>query len=352
MKNIKYLPFQAIDLESNFFDSLKADYPKFPKWFADKANAGAMAYVFFRVAEEIDGFLYWKIEEGTVDDVAPPLPKGKHLKVGTLKINAHGTKLGERFMKRIFDHAVFEGVDDIYLTVFEKHEGLVTLISRYGFTKRGTKVGPNGHESVYVRDMKNIQDDVLADYPLISPAAGTPYLLGIYPEYHTRFLPDSKLRNEPFDILKDVSHTNSIHKIYISGVSASGSLKRGDILIMYRTCDGKGKAFYRSVATSVCVVEEIRKIKSFPTKKEFVQYVKPYSVFDSPTLESYFTNKKNYTIIKFTYNAALTRRIIRGDLLQKVGLSAKKRWDFLKLTHKQLEHIFELGELNANFIVN
>lgn len=300
MKNIKYLEFGEVDLSNEFFDSLKEDYNEFIDWFNRKAEAHEKAYVFYKVNDEIDGFLYLKTEQGRVEDIDPPLGEGRHLKIGTLKINAHGTKLGERFIKKVFDHAIMEEVDDIYVTVFDKHEGLINLLARYGFEEYAEKQGENGVEIVLLRTMKEVQGDVLKDYPYIPTNGNEVFLLGIYPEYHTRFLPDSKLHNESYDLLTDVSHTNSIHKIYISGISATGKLKRGDILVMYRTNDGKGKAFYRSVATSICIVEEVKKIKSFASRAEFMRYVKPYSVFNTAELDNYFLNKKRHNIIKFT----------------------------------------------------
>lgn len=350
MKNLKYCTFSEVDIADPFFNSLRGDYgEKFDAWFARKA--AEMAYVFYKRKGEIDGFLYLKIEEGEVTDVEPPLPRGRHLKVGTLKINPHGTRLGERFVKKIFDHAIFSEVNDIYVTVYRKHDALIDLLKRYGFDEHGKKPGASEDELVLIRKMNDTSGDVLRDYPYILPDHGSQFLLAIYPEYHTNFLPDSKLHNEAPDILKDVSHTNSIHKIYISGIAATGKLNKGDILVMYRTRDGKGPAWYRSVATSICVVEEVRKIKSFSTRADFNKYVRPYSVFTPEQLGVYF-QKKQYTVIKFTYNAALARRIIRGDLIEKIGLGAKTRWDFLRLTRKQFDEIVIAGELNANFIVN
>jgi len=37
------------------------------------------------------------------------------------------------------------------------------------------------------------------------------------------------------DIVKDVSHTNSIHKIYLTKMQGTEQLKRGDLLVIYRT---------------------------------------------------------------------------------------------------------------------
>ena len=96
----------------------------------------------------LDGFLYVKIEEGAVEDVTPALPSARRLKVGPFKINPHGTKLGERFVKKIFDHAVHEEVEEIYVTVFAKHTGLISLLTRYGFEWQAAKRTANGEELV------------------------------------------------------------------------------------------------------------------------------------------------------------------------------------------------------------
>ena len=42
------------------------------------------------------------------------------------------------------------------------------------------------------------------------------YVLSINPEYHTKLFPDSILTNElKYDLIQDVSETNSIYKIYV-----------------------------------------------------------------------------------------------------------------------------------------
>ena len=58
--------------------------------------------------------------------------------------------------------------------------------------------------------------------------------------------PDSILKNEKEEILKDISFTNSIYKVYICRMHQAKVLKKGDILVVYRTNDGKGYAEYRA----------------------------------------------------------------------------------------------------------
>ncbi|MCZ2221993.1 hypothetical protein NUW87_11590, partial [Corynebacterium pilbarense] len=52
---------------------------------------------------------------------------------------------------------------------------------------------------------------------------------------------DSILKNEdPVLLIKDTSHTNSIHKIYLTAMEGTDRLKTGDTLVIYRTAsDGK-----------------------------------------------------------------------------------------------------------------
>ncbi len=113
-------------------------------------------------------------------------------------------------------------------------------------------------------------------------------MLAIYPQYHTQLLPDSILNNETFDIVQDVSHTNSIHKVYICRMAVEIATP-GDVLIIYRTKDPKesAPAEYRSVATSVCVVEEVKRASEFNSEAEFIKYCGPYSVFPEDELKEW-----------------------------------------------------------------
>ena len=252
--------FQQVNLEDPFFTSLKEDYNGFEDWFQRKSDSEA--YIQKKDDGELEAFLYLKIEEGVVEDVSPKLPEGKHLKVGTFKIDAHNTKLGEYFIQMIMRVAAYEQVGDIYVTIFEKHEGLVNLLKRYGFELQGTKGTPKNPESVYVKSMTAVGDDLCKCFPFVHTNGKNKYMLSVYPDYHTPLFPDSILNTEQRnrdELIKDVSHTNSIHKVYLCKMKGVEMLIPGDILVIYRTSDGQGPAYYRSVATSICVVEEVKR---------------------------------------------------------------------------------------------
>ncbi len=97
----------------------------------------------------------------------PPIYANKILKIGTFKINAHGTKMGEQFIKIIMDYAINEDVEVCYVTIYEKHITLINLVQQFGFELYGTKgIGVN-KENVYLKKMNKITGDINKDFPLI-----------------------------------------------------------------------------------------------------------------------------------------------------------------------------------------
>lgn len=347
-----YQYFSAVDLNDVFFDSLKYDYQEFSDWFCRKAAQGEGAYVFYNQSGGVDGFLYLKREDEAVPDVDPPLPPLPRLKVGTLKINAHGTRLGERFIKKIFDHAVENHLKEIYVTVFEKHEGLISLLRRYGFEVHGGKRTQNGTELVFVKRIGAFHQDSLLNYPVLDMKSNRCFLLAIYPEFHTRMLPDSILNNESFDVVQDVSHTNSIHKIYLTAMREASAFQRGDVLLIYRTNDFKGPAHYRSVVTSACVVEEVRNIYEFSSFADFRRYCESYSVFDLGELEKFYATKKYPFIVKFSYNIAMKKRITRGHLIDIYQIPVNIRWGVVHLNPQAAKSILINGGVDESLIID
>jgi hypothetical protein len=350
--NLSYDLFSEIDLSDSFFDSLRQDYPGFDAWF--KGKGSERAYVARGDNAELMGFLYLKNEQGAVTDIEPALPERSWLKIGTFKIDAHGTRLGERFMKKVFDHALAAAVSGAYVTIFPKHVPLVDLFCRYGFKNSAVKNTPTGQELVLVREFEMVSGTVVSDYPFFQTADHNYALLAIYPEWHTRLFPDSKLVNEPPDIVKDVSHTNSIHKIYLCKMDGVLGLETGDVLIIYRTKDpgSTAPAHYTSVATSVCVVEETRHVSSFSSLDEFLAYTRPYSVFTDTELKQLFKSRRYPIVLRFTYNAAFKHSVTRAELLGNVGLPADAYYGFLPISRIQLKSILSLGKINENLTLN
>lgn len=346
--------FSDIDLSDPFFDSLRANYHGFDQWYLRKANEGETAFVFYGDNRQVSDFLYLKIETGAVEDVSPMLPEKKRLKVGTFKLLSRHTRRGERFMKKIMDYAISNEVDEIYVTIFPFEDliSLIHLFERFGFFYVADKPHDNGLcEHVLVKDMHVILGDVEKDYPFIRKRGTRKRLLSIYPAFHTKLFPDSILDNESYDIVRDITPTNSIYKLYICWMENVATLKNGDIVVIYRTNDGKGPAYFRSVATSVCTVTRILRYDDFRDIDDFLQKMRS-SVFSEGELRKWYCHKSNFIVIEMLYNAAFSKRLIRKDLLEIVGIPSDAYWGFCELTDEQFDTIITLGEVNERYFVD
>lgn len=341
--NLRHVAFSEVDLEAEFFSSLKADYPTFKDWYRSKCEEHADAYVSYGDDGELQGFLYMKIELERVDDVTPPIVANRILKIGTFKIDAHGTKMGEHFLKVIFDYAIDQAVDVCYLTIFEKHAGLTSLIKEYGFEKYGIKEKDGKIEDVYTKRMYAYSGDIFKDYPVVNTDGHKKYLLSIYPKYHSVMFPESILTNESRNIIKDISYTNSIQKVYICSMQGVEELEKGDLIVLYRTAESGRSAEYSAVATTVCTVVEIRLQQSFDSFEAFYAYANKYTMFDEADLR-YWYNRGGLKIIRLVYNFPLRKRIVRHELIEQIGLIRDQYWGFFELSDDQFERIVEYGQ--------
>lgn len=173
--NIDKIKFSEINLIDTFFDSLKTDYNelKFSNWFKSKQNKNEDAFVYKdENTNKIEGFLYLKIEdidENYNNSIIPIFAAKKRLKIGTFKITKNGYKMGERFLKIIFDTTKLNSVEEIYVTIIENNDEkqrLAALLKEYGFEKWGIK---NNTESVYIKKLIwDASKDVQKNFPLIN----------------------------------------------------------------------------------------------------------------------------------------------------------------------------------------
>jgi len=312
---VKKTAFGSVDITSGFFDSFRADYggAAFDKWFARKADE--TAYVCYE-AQDLVAFLYVKIEgpEENYNDIAPIFPPKRRLKIGTLKVEMNGYKLGERFLKIVFDNALRQGVEEIYVTIFRydpDQERLIRLLQEFGFFEYGTKTSLHGTELVLVRSMTPTFDVAAPALTFPYVSTSTPcYIVPIYPDYHTNLLPDSILRNEsPADFVEQLPHRNAIRKVYISR-SINRDLHRGDAIVFYRT-----GGYYRSVATTVGVVENV--YTQIRDAAHFISLCRKRSVFSDEELIKWWDYKKSNRpfIVEFLYAYSFTKRPNMKELI-------------------------------------
>ena len=346
--------FGRLDINDPFFDSFKEDYPGFEKWFNKKGDE--TAYVSYAESGGISAFLYVKTEGRSEDysDIEPMLPPKRRLKVGTLKVIATGFKLGERFLKIIFDNALRFRVDEIYVTVFERTEDqkrLITLLRDWGFLQHGIKRSATGNELVLVRDFSaraNLQEPQLT-YPYISMHANK-FIVSIYPQYHTELLPDSILRTEsPEDYDENRPNRNALSKVFISR-SIERGLTPGDIIVFYRTAF-KGAAYYTSVATTLGVVKEV--IANIPSLPRFIELCKKRSVFTDQELEEQW-NYKPYNhpfIVNFLYVYSFSKRLNMKQLTE-LDIIKKAPQGFDRISDQAFLTLMEKSNADMRLVVD
>lgn len=223
--------------------------------------------------------------------------------------------------------------------------GFIELVQQFGFELYGTKGDGIYKENVYLKEMRKITGNINKDFPLVCISTAKKYLLSIYPKYHSVMFPDSILNTEDKNIITDISYTNSIHKVYVCTMDQVENLKYGDIVVLYRTAETGRSAEYSAVATSICVVEDVKKQSEFDSFDDFYRYVSKYSVFDEDDLR-YWYNKGGCKAIKMTYNGALKKRIVRHDLIGQIGLERNQYWGFFELTDEEFNLIAKKGEVD------
>lgn len=350
--SVKREYFGDVDIDDGFFDSFREDYIEFDKWFAGKSDE--TVYV-CRQDEKIVAFLYLKIEDENepYPDIKPVFQKKKRLKIGTFKVELNGFKLGERFLKIIFDNSINLKVEEIYLTIFQKsmeHQMLILLLTDYGFRYHGFKTTDSGEEAVYVRDCNPTisRDAPKLSYPYMSMSAGK-YIVPIYPQYHTSLFPDSILNTESSqDFIENEPFRNAISKVYISR-SINRNLKPGDIIVFYRT-----GGYYKSVITTIGIVESVHtKINDF---KHFSNICRKRTVFSDDELKTHwdYNTRNRPFVVNFLYTYSFPHRVNMKRLIELgviMDVESAPR-GFEKLTDEQFNTIMKETESNENIIVN
>jgi hypothetical protein len=351
--SVKKVLFGEVDLTDTFFDSFRTDYQGFDRWFNRKADE--TAYACTSESGDIVAFLYLKREGVDEDysDIEPPFKRGQRLKIGTFKVMSNGYKLGERFLKIVFDNALLYAVSAIYVTIFRRtvdQYRLIRMLEDWGFVHHGTKAGD---EQVYVRDFRPRVDanDPMCTFPYIS-ASARKFVVPIWPDYHTELLPDSILNTEsPQNFVESKPNRNALSKVYISR-SWSRDLRSGDIIVFYRTAQPGKSAWYSSVATTIGVVQDV--ITNIPSLGAFIAACRKRSVFSDEKLREWwdYNRVSRPFVVNFLFVYSLPKRptLEKLDGIGMVKVANPPR-GFARITDDSFEQMLKVSNADARFIV-
>ena len=348
--NVQKLKFGKIDLNDTFFDSLKEDYVGFDKWFIKKYDEEAYITINSNNGMLLS-FLYLKVEDENENysNINPQFSPKRRLKIGTFKVISNGFRLGERFVKIVFDNALKNHVQEIYVTIYDKRpeqRRLIDLLEQWGFVLWGTK---GEGELVYVRDFSQNFDieNLKACFPYISKGKNV-YVVPIYPEYHTELLPDSILNTEsPEEFIEDFPHRNCINKVYVSRAMEPYP-NIGDILVFYRT-----GGYYKSVVTTIGEVLEVK--SDFLNENDFILYCRKKSVYPEQALRDMwrYSTRKPF-VVNFLYTYSFPHRINMKELIDLkvlLGVNDAPR-GFKPITKEQFEIILKETRSDESFIID
>lgn len=336
--------FGEVNINDNFFDSFRISYDGFNQWFNKKCDEEA--YICKSDDGKILGFLYLKTEDYSENyfDIAPPFPPKKRLKVGTFKVESTGFRLGERFIKIIFDNAIQRNVDEIYVTLFSDRPELVALedlLCRWGFFPYGSKFTGKRTEKVLVKRMKVLLPNYTPkkNFPNISYSCNK-YIIPIFPQYHTSLLPDSQLRTENrIDFLGKEPHRYALQKVYISWAINTNEAKPGDMFLFYRPGEDGSIKKYTSVLTTIAIVDEI--ISDIRSEHELLSLCQNRSVFTTAELKyNWINHGSRLKVIKFIFVKSLNKRLTLEYLWENNIVEKNKGpRPFTKISDEQFDMI-------------
>lgn len=354
--------FSDIHLDDPFFDSLKADYPGtsastgFVNWFDRKSREGKEALV-FEDERGVGAFVYLKPDDEEELKMADgkALPQIRRVKISTIKIDERyrNQRIGEGALGLTLWKWRDSGIDEIYVTVFEKHTDVISLLVKYGFMNAGTNL--NG-ECVYLKNRNNLDfSNPCKAFPFLSNQIQYAGCLAIDMDYHDTMFAYSDLANTLQDRV-DKHVANGLKKVYI-GSPFSLAFKVGEPVLIYRKYTGNnGSKGHKSVITSYCVATRIEEIKSnwrsIHSYDDFIHMVGNKSVFTESELKNKYDSADNLTLIELLYYGYFgAGNNVNWHWLNENGCGFNAHPMSVHYTRSQFEKILREGHVDVNNVI-
>lgn len=309
---IRKVKFCTLDYNDRFFNSFKYDYePYYHIWFKKKGNDEA-----FIAADEkgkLRGLLKLKFEDEKEDTgvIEPKFGTCKRLKISSLKADFTSQKLGQRFMRIVFETALKFKVDEIYITLFPKspeHLRLVNMIEQWGFVHYGYK---DGNELVFVRDFrKKTNEDPKICFPYHSSVNGV-FIVPIYRSYASQLLPPFGHDVNDNDVEPNKRATKKVLILH----KDNDRIKAGSILLFFQKSDNDPNLRFM---LGVGVVENV--YRNFHNESQFMARCRKRSILNNASLMECWTRAEEKPIaVEFLY-AHYFDETITSIALQNVGV--------------------------------
>lgn len=312
---IRKVKFGSLDYNDKFFNSFKYDYePYYHTWFKKKAND--YAYIASDEKGQLRGLLKLKLEDKGDDAglIEPRFHACRRLKISSLKADFTSQKLGQRFMRIVFETALNLKVDEIYITLFPKspeHLRLVNMIEQWGFFHYGNK---DGNELVFVRDFrKRTTTDPKICFPYQSSSNGI-FIVPIYRSYASQLLPPFGYEVNDDDVEPNKRAIKKVLILHKDDVA----MKAGSIMLFFQKSDNDPGSRYM---LGVGVVENV--YRYFPNESQFVARCRKRSILNNSSLKDCWTRaEEKPVVVEFLY-AHCFQESITTATLNAVGINTK-----------------------------
>lgn len=335
------------DFESNFFVSLKNDYDpvKFMEWIKRCAQENRKCYR-LKTEGNLSALLIYnveKVQDHKLNDISEDVIKICTLKVGD---DALGLKLGELFINLMFQLAVHQKLNYVYITTYDKQQALINLLDKFGFIKFDefeNNVGIN--ENIYLKFLKKEQQknvDGIALHPFFRLNQNK-FVIPIQQEYYKSLFKDGNLREPTLFDSEDYGleeiQGNTIVKAYISN-SQITTLNPGDLLFFYSSKN------YKSIEP-VGILIEHRRISDFD---ELWNLVKSKTVYEQSDLKKWLDDRKKLTVTIFRL-AQYLKPVISFNEIKKMKSYAGKFQTITKLSEEDFNLIIK-DRIDESFVVH
>jgi GNAT superfamily N-acetyltransferase len=252
------------ELTHQFFDSLRAGYQDFDRWFRSKAQEGRRAWIYRSEGGDVAAICIYTVQhnERITDD--GQFLTGDALKLCTFKVgeSVRGRKIGELFLRAAFRYGSDHKCEAIFLHANPtRHSHLSALLDDFGFFD----IGAYSEDRVYVKkhpvaappDLQISAFDYVKNfYPhYVSGANIQKFLVPIQPRYHDILFPDYGDPGASLPANHPRTHVGNAIKLAYLSHAPINRVREGDIVLFYRTHDLKA-------VTTLAVVERFEVLNS------------------------------------------------------------------------------------------
>lgn len=335
---------------SEFFNSLRADYnPEiFDKWLDKCVRMDRRCYTLFS-DNELKALLIYNIEK--VEEHQIPHIFKNVLKICTFKVadNAFGIKLGELFLNKMFEYFINQDIEYLYLTVYEKQEHLIRLLTDFGFASEyfENSIGQREIRMIKTLDKSQVSSGTnnLVDHPFYSDGDSiNKYVIPIQPQYYHTLFKDGNLRTDTlFDsTIESINeiHGNTIVKAYISK-SNNLRMKKGDLLFFYSS----------KTAMQIEPVGVLESVQIVNDKNNLISLVRNKTVFSNEKLADMLDRNGKLHVIIFRLITFLKKTINRKKI-EQIGSFKNNLQTITQLKEEDYIELKNEGYFDERYIIN